>query len=166
MMSMMILATGFATRGKCAAMTNSAGAIAIGTLLNTSPKLLQVVILESPFVDVLRTMSDPCLPLTQHEYDEFGDPSTSQGKRLVESICPVTGIKHQRYPHMLISSGETDYQVPKEGIIRYVNALRENNTSDTKIAFWENAYRNHLPDETEIDNVRSVQMAFMVHFVV
>lgn len=159
------MTTGFATRGKCAAMTNSAGAIAVGTLLNSSPELLQVVVLESPFVDVLHTMSNPYLPLTQHEYDEFGDPSTPHGKSLVESICPVTGVKKQSYPHMLISRGETDYQVPKEGIIRYVNAIRENNTSHTKIAFWENAYRNHLPDDTEVDNVRSIQMAFMVHFL-
>ena len=146
-------------------MTSSAGAIATGTLLNTSPELLQVVVLESPFVDVLSTMSDPCLPLTQHEYDEFGDPSTPRGRSLVESICPVAGITQQRYPHMLISSGGTDYQVPKEGIIRYVNTIRQNNTSDTSIVFWENAYRNHLPDDAEIDNVRSVQMAFMVHFL-
>jgi len=159
------MTTGFATRGKCAAMTNSAGAIALGTMLNTSPELLQAVILESPFVDVLNTMSDPHLPLTQHEYDEFGDPSTPEGKRLVESICPVTGVRSQGYPHMLISTGETDNHVPKDGIITYVNALRANNTSGTKVVLWENAYRNHLPDDAEVDKVRSIQMAFMAHFL-
>jgi oligopeptidase B len=29
-----------------------------------------------PFVDVLSSMLDPSLPLTKHEYDEWGEPNS------------------------------------------------------------------------------------------
>lgn len=34
----------------------------------------QAAILDVPFVDVLSTMSDPSLPLTVIEYEEWGNP--------------------------------------------------------------------------------------------
>jgi hypothetical protein len=33
--------------------------------------------MEVPYVDVLRTSSNPDLPLTQYEYEEFGNPAAS-----------------------------------------------------------------------------------------
>jgi oligopeptidase B len=33
------------------------------------------MILRVPFVDVLSSMTDPTLPLTVHEYDEWGNPA-------------------------------------------------------------------------------------------
>lgn len=43
----------------------------------------QAAILDVPFVDVLSSMSDPSLPLTATEYDEWGNPSAD----------PVRGFK-------------------------------------------------------------------------
>ena len=39
------------------------------------PDLLRAMVLRSPFLDVLTSMIQPNLPLTIHEYEEWGDPS-------------------------------------------------------------------------------------------
>ncbi len=38
------------------------------------PDLFASVVAEVPFVDVVSTMSDPTLPLTVTEWEEWGDP--------------------------------------------------------------------------------------------
>lgn len=35
-------------------------------------------VLRVPFVDALTALCDPELPLTQHEYEEWGDPNDTQ----------------------------------------------------------------------------------------
>lgn len=47
------------------------------------PESLLAAILRVPFVDLLTTMTQPELPLTVHEYDEWGDPSDPAALQLV-----------------------------------------------------------------------------------
>ena len=47
------------------------------------PESLLAAILRVPFVDLLTTMAQPELPLTVHEYDEWGDPSDPAALQLV-----------------------------------------------------------------------------------
>lgn len=94
---------GLARRGLLALEANSAGAIAAGgALLSSSSDLFGAAILESPFVDVLTAMSDPLLPLTIHEYDEFADPSdvsphggdlSADGLASIAAWCPYKNAK-------------------------------------------------------------------------
>ena len=94
----------------------SAGGILIGAAaarqINT--KLFAGLYGEVPYLDVLRTTTNPKLPLTQMEYNEFGNP----GKRLedlitVARISPMEGIPPQGYPGLfaLIRTGENDKEV-------------------------------------------------------
>ena len=46
------------------AMADSAGALALGGLMNDSPSLLSGVVMRGPFLDPLNSMLDPSLPLT------------------------------------------------------------------------------------------------------
>ena len=39
---------------------------------------MAAALLEAPFVDVLTAMCDPGLPLTMHEYEEWGNPEKTQ----------------------------------------------------------------------------------------
>lgn len=39
------------------------------------PDLFAAMLIKVPFVDVVSTMLDPSLPLTMHEYDEWGNPN-------------------------------------------------------------------------------------------
>ena len=39
------------------------------------PPHLQVVVADAPFVDLMNTMSDPTVPLTAGEWEEWGNPN-------------------------------------------------------------------------------------------
>lgn len=56
---------------------HSAGGLTAGALLNRRPGAIGAALLEAPFVDVLSAMCQQELPLTVHEYEEWGDPSVS-----------------------------------------------------------------------------------------
>lgn len=42
------------------------------------PDLFGAMVMKVPFVDVTTSMLDPTLPLTIHEYDEWGNPNDEQ----------------------------------------------------------------------------------------
>lgn len=46
---------------------------------NAHPELVRAAVLRVAYLDVLTTMSDPSLPLTEHEVDEWGDPRREPG---------------------------------------------------------------------------------------
>ena len=142
-------------------MTNSAGAIPICGVMNSSPGLVQAVVLDSPFVDVFRSMLDQSHALTEHEYDEFGNPQNEDQAHLVSEICPTMGLKQQPYPSVLTSVGNMDHHVPVGGTVRYMQLLRKNNTNEKANIFLWQAYRHHLPEPDEILAVRAVQLAFL-----
>ena len=51
------------------------------------------VILTNAFVDVLSTMSNPSLYLTEHEYDEFGNPGADPILyEIIRSYCPIYNL--------------------------------------------------------------------------
>ena len=49
----------------------SAGGLLMGAIANLRPDLYAGIVAERPFVDVITTMSDPSVPLTTGEYDEW-----------------------------------------------------------------------------------------------
>ena len=54
----------------------SAGGLLIGNLVSKHPngELFKCVYAEAPYVDLLKTASNPALPLTEYEYNEFANP--------------------------------------------------------------------------------------------
>ncbi|MEI2643345.1 MAG: prolyl oligopeptidase family serine peptidase [Candidatus Nanopelagicales bacterium] len=52
----------------------SAGGLLQGAVYSQRPDRWRAVIAEVPFVDVVTAMSDPSIPLTVNEWDEWGDP--------------------------------------------------------------------------------------------
>lgn len=61
---------------KTAIYGRSAGGLLVGNMLRKFPNgsLMKCVYTEVPYVDVLRTTTNDSLPLTQLEYNEFGNP--------------------------------------------------------------------------------------------
>lgn len=71
----------------------SAGGILVGSAVNRNPGLFDKVILTNAFVDVLSTMSNPSLYLTEHEYDEFGNPGADPILyEIIRSYCPIYNL--------------------------------------------------------------------------
>lgn len=109
--------------------TSSAGGIVAGAAVNRRPGLFRAGILEVPFVDIISTMTDPELPLTQSEYEEWGDPAD---KAIYESMCrysPYDNIQSQDYPALLVSAGLNDPRVGFWEPAKYVARLRTHSTT-------------------------------------
>lgn len=92
----------------------SAGGLTLGALLN-SPRdvqLLAAAILEVPFVDVLTGMLDPALPLTVHEFAEWGDPRQDVHAENLRLLSPYENLGSHPYPPLYLSCAMEDARVP------------------------------------------------------
>jgi len=103
----------------------SAGGLLMGAITNLRPDLWNGVIAQVPFVDVLTTMSDPTIPLTTNEYDEWGNPANKEAYFYMKSYSPVDNVVKKEYPNMLVMTGLHDSQVQYFEPAKWVAKLRE-----------------------------------------
>jgi hypothetical protein len=82
---------------------------------------------EVPYVDVLRTSSNPDLPLTVGEYKEFGNPRENilNGKELL-SVSPINTLESEGAPGVFVMShvGLLDRQVYAYESFKWIQRLR------------------------------------------
>ena len=67
----------------------SAGGLLVGACVTMRPDLFAAAVAEVPFVDVVTTMSDPTLPLTVTEWEEWGDPRARAVRQLHGRLLAV-----------------------------------------------------------------------------
>jgi oligopeptidase B len=113
----------------------SAGGLLVCASTNMRPDLWKAVIAEVPFVDVLRNMSDPSVPWTTFEYAEWGNPNDPEVYEYIKSYCPMTNIKRQCYPHMLVTAGFNDSRVLFWEPAKFVAKLRDHKTDNNLLLF-------------------------------
>eukprot|EP01147_Barroeca_monosierra_P002884 gene2884-8159_t len=112
----------------------SAGAFVIAAACNEQPELFGGLVLHVPFVDVLTTMMDKSLPLTQHETDEWGDPTfDSDAFFNIKTICPYQNVKNQPYPQMLLTTTLQDNRVKYWQGLKYAAKIRTHTTNNSNI---------------------------------
>ncbi len=93
-------------------MGGSAGGMLMGAVINMRPELFNTVLAIVPFVDVLNTMLDSKLPLTQMEYQEWGNPEISKEYyEYIKSYSPYDNVAAQSYPNIYIKAGLNDPRV-------------------------------------------------------
>ena len=95
----------------------SAGGVMVASVAITrAPELFSAVILKSPFLDVLGTMMDTTLPLTEHEFGEWGDPKSDEKiKKVIERYCPLHNLQPSNFlsfPTILLIGAIDDNNVP------------------------------------------------------
>ncbi|WP_422102338.1 S9 family peptidase [Vreelandella sp.] len=95
----------------------SAGGLLVGTCLNRAPEAFCAAVLDVPFLDVLRTMQNPDLPLTTAEYTEWGNPESPEVAQRIAGYSPIDNIQPQHYPALWI----------------------EGSWFDTRVSYWEPA---------------------------
>lgn len=65
--------------------------------------------IQAPFLGVLSAMRDTSLPLTVHEFDEWGDPNSSEAvEAVIRSYCPYENVRRQAYPALLVTASIND----------------------------------------------------------
>ena len=105
---------------------SAGGTLVAHTCLNMRPDLFRACVLNVPFLDVLDSLLDSTLPLSQTDYLEFGNPLTSASfYSLINSYCPYQNLSNQEMPACLIQSSMADSRVPPWGTMKFVEKLRD-----------------------------------------
>ena len=114
--------------GKTIFYGRSAGGWVAARVAQHDPPLCGAVFAEVPYVDVVRTTSNPRLPLTQMEYDEFGDPRRPADYAALRRISPVdtVALAPPRSPTILVRTALHDMEVSPYEAVKWVTKLQAN----------------------------------------
>lgn len=102
---------GYASPSSLAIMGGSAGGLLVSASLTMRPDLCKAAIAEVPFVDVISTMSDPEIPLTVIEWEEWGNPAELEAFEYMLSYSPYDNLRQTVYPDILLTAGLNDPRV-------------------------------------------------------
>lgn len=102
----------------------SAGGLMVGGCLAMRPELFKTAVAEVPFVDVVSTMSDPTLPLTVNEWEEWGDPRNPEFCEYISSYSPYDNSAGLTIGSMLVTAGLNDPRVSVHEPAKWVARLR------------------------------------------
>ena len=138
-----LIAEQYTAPNHLAIMGGSAGGLLMGAVVNLRPDLFKAVVAKVPFVDVINTMSDPSLPLTVIEYEQWGDPSDPAAFNYMLSYSPYDNLAATAYPHMLLTSGLNDPRVAYWEPAKYVAKLRALKTDNHRLLLKTNMAAGH-----------------------
>jgi oligopeptidase B len=125
------------------ALGGSAGGLLMGAVLNYEPELFNGVVAAVPFVDVVTTMSDPSIPLTTNEYDEWGNPENKEYYDYMLSYSPYDNVEKKAYTNILVTTGLFDSQVQYWEPAKWVAKLREYKTDENMLILHTNMEAGH-----------------------
>ena len=119
------LADGFVDSTRIVSGGLSAGGLLQGALYSQRPERFTGIVAEVPFVDVVVTMSDPSLPLTIPEWDEWGKPAEPGDRALMMSYSPVDNPPSAEVrPALLVTGAVHDTRVLVREPAKWVATLR------------------------------------------
>ena len=121
----------------------SAGGLLMGAVINIEPTLFNGVIAAVPFVDVISTMSDPTIPLTTNEYDEWGNPDDKECYEYIKTYSPYDNVEAKEYTNLLVTTGLFDSQVQYWEPAKWVAKLREYKTDENLLLLHTNMDAGH-----------------------
>jgi len=115
---------GIAAADRVAIRGASAGGLLVGACVTRHPAMFRAAVAEVPFVDVVTTMSDPSLPLTVTEWEEWGDPRSEEFAEYILSYSPYDNTGPGEYPALLVTAGLNDPRVGFHEPAKWVAKLR------------------------------------------
>lgn len=145
------------------------------------PHLVCALVANVPFVDLVGSMSNPALPLTVHEYAEHGDPNNPQALVAVraaipavvpslvhkhaaqmKAVCPVSNVKAQVYPRVMVAASLDDTRVPYWGPCAWVDKLQAANADKrVPVLLYLTNSGGHFGFEEDGGETRCMQTAFL-----
>jgi oligopeptidase B len=138
-----LIADGFTDRRAVFAQGGSAGGLLVAAAADLRPDLFAGIIAEVPFVDVLTTASDPSVPLTTLEYEEWGNPAVKEDYDNIRSYSPYDNVERKAYPAMFVTAALYDTQVSYGEPAKWVARLRATKTDDHELIFKTNMGAGH-----------------------
>jgi oligopeptidase B len=160
-----LIEEGFTSKEKLAIMGVSAGGLLVSACMTMRPDLYKAVLAKVPFVDVVNSMSDPTIPLTTHEYDEWGNPAIKEQFDYMMSYSPYDNLRATAYPNLLLTAGFNDPRVAYWEPAKFAAKLRELKTDDNLLLLKTNFHAGHAGSSGRYDFLKEVafEYAFLIH---
>ncbi len=158
-----LIAQGYTNKNHLAVTGGSAGGLLMGAVTNMRPDLFRTVVAKVPFVDVLNTMLDSSLPLTVHEFEEWGNPADAAFYHYIKSYSPYDNVKAGAYPDILVTAGWNDPRVQYWEPAKWVAKLRALKTDSSVLLLKTRMGAGHKGASGRYDALR--EMAFDFAFV-
>jgi oligopeptidase B len=158
-----LIAIGETAPDRLVAQGGSAGGLVMGVLANERPELFRAIVAQVPFVDALRVMLDPSLPLTTAEYAEWGNPRDPVFYDYIRAYSPCDNVAPRAYPRLFVTAGLSDDQVPFWQPAKWTARLRAAKPDDTPLLLRTNLGAGHRGYSGFSDAQHEI--AFMYAFV-
>ena len=146
------------------AMGGSAGGLLMGGVANMAPELFKGIVAQVPFVDVITTMSDPSIPLTTNEYDEWGNPENKEAYEYMKRYSPYDNVEKKAYTNMLVTTGLFDSQVQYWEPAKWVAKLRDYKTDKNLLLFKTNMDAGHGGSSGRFQRYKEVALEYAFMF--
>ena len=156
-----LIKEGFTSKDKLAIMGVSAGGLLVGACMTMRPDLYKAVIAKVPFVDVINSMSDATIPLTTHEYDEWGNPEIKEQYEYMLSYSPYDNLKATEYPNLLLTAGYNDPRVMYWEPAKFAAKMRELKTDDNLLLLKTNFHAGHAGSSGRYDYLMEVAFEYV-----
>ncbi len=130
-----LVASGWSAPNRLSLRGGSAGGLLVGACITMRPDLFASAVAEVPFVDVVSTMSDPSLPLTITEWEEWGDPREEPAAGYMLAYSPYDNAGSFDYPALYVTAGLNDPRVSYHEPAKWVAKLRDLWQTDRPLVF-------------------------------
>ena len=138
----------------------SAGGLLVISAAILTPGLVGALYVESPYVDVLRTISNPELPLTVLETKEFGIGSNPTNMLATGAWSPMEHIPAKGIPELFVvaRSDMADLEVYPYEVVKWILRMRGDNNGnkflyvDTGKGHFTTDYESRAEDLALLDN--------------
>lgn len=160
-----LISIGYTTNERLFARGGSAGGLLMGVILNMRPDLFKGILAHVPFVDVLTTMSDPDIPLTTGEYNEWGNPSKAEQYFYMKQYSPYDQVEKKSYTNVLVTTGFSDSQVQYWEPAKWVAKLRNYRTDRQHLLlFYTNLDAGHGGASGRFERLKelALEYSFMI----
>jgi len=139
-----LVETGWTTRAQMAICGGSAGGLLIGAVLNLRPDVARCALAWVPFVDSLNSMLDASLPLTENEYEEWGNPNDPTYYAYMKSYAPYENVADGvAFPDVFATAGLNDPRVGYWEPAKWVQRIRARASNDPLVLFRTNMGAGH-----------------------
>lgn len=154
----------YTSKDKLAIYGVSAGGLLVNASMVMRPDLFKAVIGRVPFVDVINSISDPSIPLTTLEYDEWGNTANKDHYDYMLSYSPYDNIRATDYPNILLTGGFNDPRVPYWEPAKFAAKLLELKTDNNLLLLKTNLHAGHAGASGRYDFLKDVafEYAFLI----
>jgi oligopeptidase B len=131
----------------------------MGAVMTLRPDLWRTIVAKVPFVDVVNTMSDPTIPLTAIEWEQWGNPIDSADDfAYMLSYSPYENLRPTDYPNLMLTAGFNDPRVQYWEPAKFCARLRALKTDSNRLIMRTNMDAGHAGASGRFDHLREIAL--------